>query len=557
MSYWREPYMDLYVPVTYMVWGVVAGVSYGDVGLDPRVFHTFNVLLHAGNAALVFLLLRRLLGDARTWAAAAGAALFAVHPVQVEPVGWVSGMKDLLCGTFTLVSLWAYVVFAQASAAEGASETQRGRRWWYYGLGIFAFVLAMLSKPTAVVTPVMAAAIDVLVLRRRGRDVAVSIAPWLVLAVPCVVWTKHFQAAEHVADEVPPIWQRVLVATDALAFYLGKLVFPWRLAIDYGRKPLVAVGKGWVYYTWLAPAACAAALLLARRRVSPAVAAGVVLAGLGLLPVLGIVPFDFQAYSTVADHYLYLPMAGLALAAAALLGRWPAARWGPAAAAVLLVLTARSMAQAGHWHDNVTLFRHALDVNPYSGPMNKSLAAALRERGELGEALAAAQRAVELDPGDPRSRITLGSVLAASGRLPQAEATFRGALGMVPTRDKEVQAFALGQLAGVVAQQGRVEEGQALARQALQLHPDEANAHLNLGIMLAQQGRRAEAATELELAARLSRDPLAYTYLGLIQADMGRFDDARRNLQSALAIVPNYPRARDALMQLDAVQSRR
>ena len=121
--YWREPFMDLYVPVTYMVWAVVAGVAHEPSrGLDPHVFHTFNVLLHAANAAMAFLLLRRLVGADRTWAAFAGAVLFAVHPVQVETVGWISGMKDLLCGLLTLVALWSYVAFAQRAPNGGPNS---------------------------------------------------------------------------------------------------------------------------------------------------------------------------------------------------------------------------------------------------------------------------------------------------------------------------------------------------------------------------------------------------------------------------------------------------
>jgi hypothetical protein len=371
---------QLFTPVTYTVWSAVAAVAGGPpdafgVRLRPGFFHGTNVLLHAATAALVFQLLWRLLG--RRWPALAGALLFALHPVQVEPVGWASGTKDVLCGMFSVAALLAYV---------GAVRSERrGAARWRYLLATSLFLLAMLSKPTAIVVPLMAAAVDALVLGRPWRTVTRWLWPWALLMVPCALWTRAAQPAPWASPV--PVWTRPLVASDAVAFYLCKIVWPAHLCVDYGRRPTVVVGSGAIYWTWLLPAALLAVPLW--RRWWPLVAAAVLFAA-PLLPVSGLVPFDFQFYSTVADHYLYLPMLGVALAAgwalsalatnrlaaarrAGLGARSPARRAaakrafiiaGPAL--VLVALAIRSVVQEATWQDTSSVFEHALTVNPRS-----------------------------------------------------------------------------------------------------------------------------------------------------------------------------------------------
>src|SRR5207249_232749 len=152
-----------------------------------------------------------------------------------------------------------YVRFAQTDE-EGRPVAGPAKRWRYYGLGLALFIVAMLSKPSAMVTPVVAGAVDWMLLRRPVRRVLVSLSPWLVLSAACMVWTKLAQPATFVASV--PWWARPLVAGDALAFYLYKLVWPLWLCVDYGRDPAAAIGQGWAYWTWLLPAAAAGGVWL-------------------------------------------------------------------------------------------------------------------------------------------------------------------------------------------------------------------------------------------------------------------------------------------------------
>src|SRR5436190_14354781 len=391
--------MDLYVPATYTLWWTLAKVAWqsDSAHLVAWPFHVANLALHALATLAVFALLRRLLR--RDWPAAAGALIFALHPVQAEAVAWISGAKDLLGGLLVLAALWQYV------AAFENADTPTRHRAVHYAIATALLILALLAKPIAVVTPLLAVVIDRLVIGRDWRRIAASAGPWFVLAVPCLVWTKLFQPSLHTV--APAIWQRPLIATDALAFYLYKLAIPLGLAIDYGRNPAAALAAGCAYWTWLVPAAIAA-LLWWRRREARLPIAAALFAIAALSPLLGLVPFDFQGYSTTADHYLYIPMAGVALAVA-----WAACHVQPrvaigAVATVALVLALLSARQVMFWRDSVALFEHTIAVNPDSYAAYSNLAAsALREARDEEKVLAVAhERDDAAAEGEHRARLT-------------------------------------------------------------------------------------------------------------------------------------------------------
>jgi hypothetical protein len=238
-------------------------------------------------------------------------------------------------------------------------------------------VLGTLSKPTAVVTPAVVAALDLFVVGRGWRRVGRDVWPWVVAVVPCVVWAKVVQ---HV-PALGPWWSRPLVALDAVAFYLGKVVWPGALGVDYGRNPLEAMARGWLWWTWVVPVGVAAVLWWKRVEWRVLVGAGVVFVA-GMAPVSGVVPFMFQRYSTVADHYMYLPMVGVGVAVAWGVSRWPTRGVGVVVGAWATVLVVWSVVQAGVWADDETLARHGLAVNPGSFPMLVNLATTLDVRAE-------------------------------------------------------------------------------------------------------------------------------------------------------------------------------
>lgn len=380
IHYWTRPEGGLYIPLTYTLWSALAAL-----GMKAGLFHASSVVLHAVSAVLVYEILRELSRAAIP--SLIGAMIFAVHPLQVETVAWASGTKDLLAGCLVLAGVWQYIRYARDDRSPAA------RRRWGTALGLFA--LALLAKPSAVVGPAVAGVIDVLLVRRSLRSAARALAPILVIALPLVVVARIVQTPPNVPLASP--WLRPLIAADAIAFYLHKLVWPIDLGIIYARTPEAVTRGGQLYYTWMAPAAIGAALWLGWPRTRVLIAAALVFVA-ALLPVLGFTPFMFQIHSTVSDHYLYVPMLGVSLAAA-----WGAERldrrwFYPAAAAIVLALAARSVVQLGVWRDSLALFRHTVELAPDSAVAHANLGLALASRGDPRAALPHFQRAAELDP---------------------------------------------------------------------------------------------------------------------------------------------------------------
>jgi len=495
---WREPYL-LYIPVTYDVWALVARgalVPEGGTGeraenrLEPGPFHAANVTVHILSVLVVFALLRNLLG--LDFAAAIGALLFAVHPLQVEPVAWVSGMKDVLSGFLGLLCLWLYVLHARASG--------RGLGPWAAALA--AFVLAILSKPSAVVIPLMAAVLDVGVLRRGWRSAAASLWPFFAVALGRSIAAIAIQPTDAAVATVP-LWARSFVAGDALAFYLGKLVWPVSMAPFYDRSPqVVLAGGSW----WLGTAVCASLLLgawVARRR-WPLPLGALLLFAAGLAPVLGLVPFVFQVHSTVADRYTYLALLGPALLLAALVrGR------APAQILAVLALGAaglRARDQVELWRDSRALFEHNLKVHPASSFVHSNLGEVLAREDDVDAAIEHFREAVRLAPESAQLRNNLGTYLGQRGRLDEA----------------------LEQLS-----------------EAVRLDPDYARARMGLASTLIGLGRYAEAVEQLQEVHRIEPDfAPAYLSRGQLQAALGDLRAAARAYEEALRADPELVEAR-------------
>jgi hypothetical protein len=215
--YWSHSAFDLYIPVTYTIWAGLAKISYVPAAdtsgwhLNPYVFHTANIVVHFGAALLAFSILRKLIPQS-LFAAWAGAMLFALHPVQVESVAWIAGLKDVLAGMFALLTLRLYL--------EDGSANRQG---WCFIFATIALVIAMLCKPIAMIVPLMAAAMDLILARRNKRQIAVRFALWFPLAVACAIVAKLDQPPKYAEVIVSPP-MRLLLAGDAIAFYLWKLV---------------------------------------------------------------------------------------------------------------------------------------------------------------------------------------------------------------------------------------------------------------------------------------------------------------------------------------------
>lgn len=530
--FWQAPYEKLYIPLTYTLWSVLDVVADGLGGgqcsaLDPTVFHTANLVLHLGCSLAVLAILRRLVIN--SWAAWAGALLFAVHPVQVEAVAWVTGLKDVFSAFWALLAIWQYLLYC--SCPQDGRHARRA--WIHYGVLGFCFGLAILAKPGVVIVPLLLLVIGRLWLGRGWRLLALEIIPLVLMTVPVIIMTKGAQPDSGQAWQ-PELWQRFLVAGDALSYYFYKVVAPARLAPDYGRTPRFVLGHGWVYFTFLLPVVALALRCRFRRAGGCLVAADIF--AVSLLPVLGLVSFDFQNISTVADRYLYLAMLGPGLAIAWALARWRTWQAWLIFVVAVALLIGKTVVQEGHWRNSARLTAHALTVNPQSWVMNNNHGLAMVQAEEYGQAVVSFERAVDANPGYAEAYNNLGALYRQLGQNSDAEDNFHKALELNPKNAKA--AFSLARLHRL-----RHQPMQAIAyyRQAIAAKPDFIEAYNNLGLIYLELNRT-HAAVELygEALRRCPDHPQLHYNLARVYAQLGRRQESISELRRAAAVDPSF-----------------
>lgn len=372
--YWTHAEHSIYIPLTYTVWILLTFVARVtpdplDIALNPLCYHAVNILFHLLSAFAVAGILRRLFRN--EWAAVLGAVAFAVHPVQVESVAWVSGLKDVMSGCFVL---WAIYWLVRAREAQGWVPQACTHAWastQRHGsmplapasaslLSLLMLFLALLSKPSAMTAPAVLLVVDLLLLQTPWRRAVRNMIPYLIVTVPSMVIARLSQPALSIDS---PLWARPLIAMDSMAFYMGKLAFPHPLVLDYGRTPMRVVETGQVYWTWtIALSALLGVAWMLRKRLMIPAAAILVLA-VAPAHTLGLVRFEFQDVSTVADHYLYVAVLGVAILVAWGVTRFRAARH--IAIVVLTIWCGRSAWQTRVWQDHETLMMHTYTYTPF------------------------------------------------------------------------------------------------------------------------------------------------------------------------------------------------
>jgi len=551
---------------------------WGDATLG---YHLLNVFLHAAAACLFTVILRRM---AVPGAVLAG-LVFALHPVCVESVAWISEQKNTLSTVFYLCAALAYLRFdEQRGQAASANPTRRisARGLTPYVLATAFFMLALLSKS---VTATLPAALLVVLWWKRGglswrRDV-VPLAPFFACGLGAGLFTawveRHLLGAEG-ADYALGFLPRCLLAGRVTWFYLGKLLWPANLIFIYPRWE-VSGAAFWQYAFPLAALAVLAALWRLRRRARGPLAAALFFTG-SLFPAMGFFNAYPFRYSFVADHFQYLASLGvIALAASGLGGmigdRNPggAGRWRPTGwrnllvAAIVCSLGILTWRQCRMYRDLPTLYRTTIARNPAcwmaygnlgtlllaSGPSAEALADlgravqlnprfaegqfnlanALRAQGRTQEAIARYGEALRLRPDYPEAHDNLGTSLLSLGRTTEAIAHYRAALELRPTYpEAEVNL-------GTALQATDPREAIACYERALGMQPDDYAAHFNLGIALRIVGRLKESIQQYEEALRLQPgSAAALNNLGGALVDAGRRDEAIGRYQEALRLDP-------------------
>jgi hypothetical protein len=522
---WAKSYFKLYIPVTYSVWWALSmiGSLFGELQKNPWIFHSFNLAVHLANVTLAFFVVRTLIriGRRHTRAkdtrakdtrakdgaiddgiALVSALLFALHPVQVETVAWVSELKGELAALFGFLGLF-----------------------WHFRSNkrIFTavfFIVAMLSKPSAIVFPGIVFVIDRILLQKSLAKSAIAPALYGVPLLILAIVTKHLQPDSE-QDFIPTIAQRLVVASDTISFYVSKVLVPFPLAVDYGRTPELVLGiaPSWVGYSILLSAVGVAPVLWVLFRPSPSarvepwlslVSCGWAIFIVSILPVLGLIPFGFQNFSTVADHYLYVPLLGASVIVAGVLVRFrtsPRSRY--IAAAPLLVFTTLSVQQAWLWRSTETLFAYTLKINPKSYLSSFCIGDELMRAGRLDEAIEWLEKSRAIKPDYLTAALTLGMAYTRSGEPGKAVDLYNATLGTNPSivgaRAKSVASIH-NNLGMLLMQAGLTEAGVEHFKKAVAIFPRALNAHLNLGNVAFARQRYTDAVAEYETALSLSPD---------------------------------------------------
>jgi tetratricopeptide (TPR) repeat protein len=537
---------------------------WGDVTLG---YHLTNVFLHATAACLLALILRRLWGrEDPAWLAA---FLFALHPVCVESVAWISEQKNTLSVVFYLLSTLAYLRWQEVGtggppvrAAAGAKADMDGRaaspasasasaRPYLYFLALSLFVLAVLSKS---VTATLPAALLVVLWWQRGtlswrRDI-VPLLPWFAIGATAglfTAWVERKYIGAEGADFALSLLQRCLLAGRVSWFYLSKLVWPANLIFVYPHWTIDA-GAPWQWVFPIGALALIAVFWLLRRRSRGPLAGALFFVGT-LFPALGffnVYPFIF---SYVADHFQYLASLGIIALAAAAWARWTRGSIA-VAIAVAGLLGGLTWRQSRLYRGPETLYRATLARNPGAWLADTSLGVVLADDGRLPEAVADYEQALRLNPNYALGHYDLANALVQMGRVPEAISQYSEALRLEPASPQTHLNLGntlsvAGDLPGAIAQY----------EEALRLSPDSAEIELNLGRALAQSGRLPEAISAYEAALRLNPSyPEAHFTLGNALANSGQMVPATEQYEAALRLQPDYPEAQNnlgaALMRL-------
>ena len=496
-------------------------------GLKPGMHHITNVIFHIANTLLLFYCLRRMTDE--VWKSAVVAALFALHPLHVESVAWVSERKDVLSTFFWMITMISYTWYVERRTV--------GR----YLIVAICYALGLMSKPMLVTLPVVLLLLDFWPLRReelgshgnlmpsplssppgRGRGRRGVGARWLIfekiplflLAGAASILTVLAQKGSGAVSNLDliPLYIRLENASISYIAYLGKIIWPFHLSVFYPYpkmfSPLLVVGS-------LILLVLVTLLLFIFIKRFPYLLVGWLWYLGTLVPVIGIVQVGSQ---TMADRYTYIPLIGIFIIIAwgltEFLDQWRSGRHILIGifCAIVPVLIWVTWLQIGYWKNNVTLFSHAIEVTKDNYLAHNSLGAALFDIGEIDAAIYQYTEALKIKPKYMHAQNNLGAALAKQGRYMEAISHYR---------------------------------------ESLLINPNYAEAHYNLGIALAGVGKADEAVKEYKAAIQIDLQyASAYNNLGLALADKGNVNEAVINYKIALHIKPNFVKARLNMVSL-------
>lgn len=485
-------------------------------GKNTLGYHAVSIFLHALSAVLVWRLLLKLKVPG-AWLAG---MFFAVHPVCVASVAWISELKNTLSLPLCLLGFWCYLAFEEHYAALRLAKAR-----WCYWLSLGAFALSLLSKTSTVMLPVV---LLLCAWWQRGRIAKrdwLRTSPHFALALAFALLTIWFQQ-HHVLGEVTVqnenFWGRLAGAGKAIWFYFGKALLPLNLNMIYPRWQVDAAGL-LSYVPLLLLGGVVAICWLYRRSWGRHALFGLGAFVITLFPVLGFFDMIFLQFSRVSDHLQYLPLiAVLALAAAAVRVWLPAMAWRSAAPILVIALSGLTWQRAGKFTSDETLWEDTVAKNPAAWNAHNNLGCIRAEQGRMLEALKHFEASIKFNPRNAQAHINLGKALAMQNKFIEAESHFQSALELRPN-SAEAHAF----YGSALAAQGKMTEAVKHLREAVRIQPD-VETRLQFAAMLRASGNIREAIEQTRLALAAKPDmPEVLSNLAWLLATAA--DDSVRN----------------------------
>jgi protein O-mannosyl-transferase len=539
-----------YYPLTFTgFW-----IGYHLWGLNPLGYHLVTVGLHGVVAVLLWQVLKRL----EVRAAWLAGAIFALHPVNVMSVAWMTELKNTLAGALVLGAAWAYLRFAGLGVYESAAPEQTSRRYGVLALALFQ--LAMFAKTAVSFLPVT---LLLLVWWKRGRIAWRWV--WLLpvmlgIAVGMGLVTLHVEHVQGATGEEfrMGLLERVLVSGRSFWFYLGKLFFPHPLTFIYERWKIDA-GVWWQYGYPAATMGVLGGSWLLRRHIGKGLFVALLHFYVTTSMLVLVQVLYMMRYSFVSDHWQYFGcMSVMALAAAGLaaglsrLGMWARPAGVMMVSGLLLALASLSWRQCAMYANAETLWQTTLRQNPQCLMAHYNLGVVYFQEGRLEEAISQYLSVLRINPAETDALNNLGSAFLQQGRLDDAIAQYQKALALQP--DSAETHYNLG---NALLQQGRTDEAMARYQRALALKPDSAVAHYNLGNAFLRQGQLDQALAHYQKALALNPDYAeAHNNLGNVFIQQGQVGQAIAHFQRALALKPDYADAHNNLGSVFLQQGR-
>ncbi|MBF0538965.1 MAG: tetratricopeptide repeat protein [Nitrospirae bacterium] len=504
-------------------------------GLNPRGSHLTSLLIHIADVMLLFICLNRM--TQRPWQSAIVAALFALHPINVESVAWASERKNVLSTLFWLLTMMAYLKYVQ----------QPRIKW--YALTLLTFVLGLMAKPMLVTLPVVLLLLDYWPLQRfdsrsGGVDLVIEKVPFFIIALLSGVVTVFAQRQALISLAVTPLKLRLYSIAHSYAGYIRMMFWPKGLTIFYPYS-----GDMQLSYTLLLSVCIVGVTVLAfyKRCRMPYLLVGWLWYLVTLVPVLQLLQVSA---APIADRYAYVPLIGVFIAlvyglAALELGRPGKLFLSVCAGCVLLTLCLLTRQQVSYWQNSGTLFKHAVEVTDNNYVANNDYGMYLMREGKVQEAIVQFSKGLEARPDNPHLNFNLWGALVFEGRGAEAQQYF---LRARPFWVNAGEASVYKMLSHALMRQRKYDLAYEYLQKSLSLDPKDAVVYDYLGLTLSAQGKFEEALMYFSAGIGIANNPWElYFHKGLILKKMGREEEARESLEKSLTLNPNSQDVRSLL----------